>query len=62
MKNKKLIENSNQSGRKNNLIKITPGILIIFGLIIGGVSASNEGLFAYRSFDDGTANDEAGHT
>jgi len=33
--------------------------LIIFSLIVGGVSASDEGLVAYWSFDDETANDEA---
>ena len=40
MKTKKLNGNSNTGEKKNNLIKITAGILIIFCLIIGGVSAS----------------------
>ena len=30
-------------------------------MIIGGVSASDEGLVAYWSFDDGTATDNAGN-
>ena len=50
-KNKKLNENSNELERKNNLIKITAGILVIFSLIIGGVSASDEGLATYYNFN-----------
>jgi len=55
MKTKKLNKKSNTGERKNNLIKITVGILIIFSLIVGGVNASDEGLAAYWSNDYGTA-------
>ena len=57
----KFNKNSNGAKRKNNLIKITLGILVIFSLITCGVSASDQGLVAYWSFDDGTATDEAGN-
>ena len=52
---------SYDSERENNLIKISAGILIMFGLITCGVSASEQGLVAHWSFDDGTATDEAGN-
>ncbi len=54
--NTKLNENLN----KNSNFKIAAGILILI-LMVGGVGAADEGLVAYWSFDDGTANDGAGN-